>query len=197
MTTRHTANSRPHVEPDLWQSEEERQEMGELGLISEESIVLESPEPPPDRSSVETRAVQAPNVLNEAFEYAQPSSFSRALTFDVGGVSILLISGTASVDEEGQTVHVGDFRAQLWRTFRNITELLREEEMTWHDVVRTSCYLRDIERDYEAFNDIRTTFYEWLDLDPLPASTAIQARMCRTDLLVEIQAAAIKWNDSQ
>ena len=64
--------------------------------------------------------------------------------------------------------------------------------MTWHDIVRTSCYLRDIERDYGAFNEIRTAFFDWLGLDPLPASTGIQARICRSDLLVEIEAIAIR-----
>jgi enamine deaminase RidA (YjgF/YER057c/UK114 family) len=46
-------------------------------------------------------------------------------------------------------------------------------------------------RDYEDFNIIRTTFYDWLELDPLPASTGIQAGICREDLLVEIEAIAV------
>jgi enamine deaminase RidA (YjgF/YER057c/UK114 family) len=86
---------------------------------------------------------------------------------------------------------VGDFRAQCWRTYRNITELLKAEEMTWHDVVRTSCYLRDMSRDYKDFNEIRTSFYSWLGLEVLPASTGIQVTICREDLLVEIEAIAI------
>ncbi|HLP75163.1 MAG TPA: RidA family protein, partial [Bacteroidales bacterium] len=81
--------------------------------------------------------------------------------------------------------------AQLWRTYRNITNLLAAENMTWHDVVRTTNYLRDIERDYAEFNKIRTTFFRWLNLDPLPASTGIQARLCWETLLVEIEAYAV------
>ncbi len=110
-----------------------------------------------------------------------------------GGITHLLISGTASVGEEGQTVHPGDFRAQLWRTYRNITELLKSEGATWHDVVRTTCYLRDIERDYAEFNSIRNEFFRALGLDPFPASTGVQARICRSDLLVEIEAMAILY----
>jgi enamine deaminase RidA (YjgF/YER057c/UK114 family) len=108
----------------------------------------------------------------------------------MGTVDLFLISGTASIDENGATVHVGDFRAQLWRTYRNITRLLEQEGASWRDIVRTSCYLRDIERDYKDFNEIRTAFFNWLGLDPLPASTGIQARLCREDLLVEIEAIA-------
>jgi enamine deaminase RidA (YjgF/YER057c/UK114 family) len=102
-----------------------------------------------------------------------------------------LISGTASVDENGASVHVGDFRAQCRRTFLNIARLLESEGATWKDIVRTTCYLRDIERDYEAFNDERTAFYGQEALDPLPASTGIQAILCRPELLVEIEAIAM------
>ena len=170
----------------------EREEMERLGILRPSGATGPSPVHPEDRPPLERRAVSAPSVLNEAHSYQKPSSFSRALAFDVGGASMMLISGTASVDEEGNTVHVGDFRGQLWRTFRNITELLRAEDMTWKDIVRTTCYIRDIERDYEEFNEVRTQFYEWLGLDPLPASTAIQARICRSDLLVEIEAIAVR-----
>jgi enamine deaminase RidA (YjgF/YER057c/UK114 family) len=141
------------------------------------------------------KGVSAPSTLNEAYDYTKPSSFSRALRLDIKGVTILLISGTASVDENGKTVHVGDFRAQCWRTYQNITGLLEAEGATWKDVVRTTCYLRDIERDYEAFNEIRTQFFKEQQLDPLPASTGIQAILCRPDLLIEIEAIAIFESD--
>ena len=51
--------------------------------------------------------------------------------------------------------------------------------------------LRRIERDYEEFNAIRTEFFRALGLDPFPASTGIQVRLCRSDLLVEIEATAL------
>ncbi|MGD0457114.1 MAG: Rid family hydrolase [Terriglobia bacterium] len=141
------------------------------------------------------KAVSAPSTLNEAYDYPKPSSFSRALRLDIKGVTILLISGTASVDENGNTVHAGDFRAQCWRTYQNITGLLEAEGATWKDIVRTTCYLRDIERDYEVFNEIRTQFFKEQKLNPLPASTGIQAILCRPDLLVEIEAIAIFESD--
>ena len=88
-------------------------------------------------------------------------------------------------------VHVGDFRAQPRRTYDNITGLLESEGATWHDIVRTTCYLRDIDRDYAAFNEERTAFFTEQGLDPLPASTGIQAILCRPELLVEIEAIAM------
>jgi enamine deaminase RidA (YjgF/YER057c/UK114 family) len=113
------------------------------------------------------------------------------MRIDLNGLTILLISGTASIDEAGKSVHIGDFRAQMRRTLENITGLLKSEGCTWSDIVRTSCYLRDIDRDYEAFNEERTRFFEEQGLDPLPASTGIQAKLCRPELLVEIEAIAM------
>jgi 2-iminobutanoate/2-iminopropanoate deaminase len=145
---------------------------------------------------VAKKAVSAPQALNEAYCYERPSAFSRALRLDIKGVTILLISGTASVDENGVSLYEGDFRAQTWRTYQNITALLEAEGATWKDIVRTTCYLRDIERDYAAFNEIRSEFFKQQGLDPLPASTGIQAILCRPDLLIEMEAMAIFESDT-
>ena len=169
----------------------EREEMTALGIPTGDALQPPGPGSHPAGPPVEKRAMRAGSVLNEAYDYPRPSSFTRGIRFDLGDKALLLISGTASVDEAGLTKHAGDFRAQLWRTYRNISALLAAEGATWHDIVRTTCYLRDIERDYRDFNEIRTAFFGWLGLDPLPASTGIQARLCREDLLVEIEAMAV------
>jgi enamine deaminase RidA (YjgF/YER057c/UK114 family) len=140
---------------------------------------------------IEKRAVSNPAMLNEAYAEAIPKSYSRGMRIDLNGLTVLLISGTFSSDEHGNTVCVGDFRGQLRRTLDNITGLLAVEGCTWHDVVRTTCYLRDMDRDYDAFNEVRTAFFSEINLDPLPASTGVEAKLCRTDLLVDIDAIAM------
>ena len=152
---------------------------------------IEGIDPVPNRPTIPRREVHAPDVLNEAYDYPLPSSFSRGLRVELPGASMLFLSGTASVDEKGDTVHPGDFRAQCLRTYRNLTRLLAAEGASWHDIVRTTCYLRDIERDYDTFNETRTMFLSAIGVDELPASTGIQARLCRSDLLVEIEAIAV------
>lgn len=147
-------------------------------------------------ASMVKKAITNHQVLNEAYHYERPSSFSRGLRIDIGAFSILLISGTASIGPDGESLHHGDFRAQTRRTFDNITGLLAAEGATWKDIARTTCYLRDIDRDYAAFNEERTAFYQEQGLDPLPASTGIQAHLCRPELLVEIEAIAIFRNQT-
>ena len=58
-------------------------------------------------------------------------------------------------------------------------------------MVRTTCYLKDIQKTYDEFNRIRTEFYREQGLNPLPASTGIEARLCRDELLVEIEVIAM------
>jgi 2-iminobutanoate/2-iminopropanoate deaminase len=172
-------------------SQGERHELIAMGLLSTLGHVTapETVRRPTGRASVVSSGISAESVLNEAKEYG--AAFSRGLRVELGDHTLLFISGTASVNEAGETVHKGDFRAQCWRTYRNITTLLDSEGASWRDVVKCTCYLRDIERDYKDFNEVRTAFFDWLELDPLPASVGIQARLCREDLLVEIEALAI------
>ncbi|HMB40469.1 MAG TPA: Rid family hydrolase [Balneolaceae bacterium] len=190
------SNSVSYPETTLNLTPGEKDEMVKLGILSpnEDLRSFKMPDFHNERPPIAKKAVHAPNVLNEAFEYGRPSSFSRATRMEFGDYSVVLISGTASVNEEGKAEHIGNFRAQTWRTFRNISELLASENMSWHDIVRTTCYLRDIERDYKDFNEVRTQFYDWLKLNPLPASTGIQATLCWDTLLVEIEAIAVCKN---
>jgi len=53
------------------------------------------------------------------------------------------------------------------------------------------CFSQDVDRDYAVFCDIQTQFYKEMQLDSLPASTGVQSRLRRKDLLVEIEAVAV------
>ena len=186
---------RSHAGLTTARSAAEKVEMEKLEFLDGAGNPLPPTAPGPpagSRAALKKEAIHGPAVLNEAYDYPLPSSITRGISVQVkAGTTFLWISGTASVDEQGLTIHAGDFRAQCWRTWRNITELLASRGATWHDVVRTTCYLRDIERDYADFNEVRTHFMTMHGLDPVPASTGIQARLCREDLLVEVEAIAL------
>ncbi len=145
---------------------------------------------PATRTRIEKRPIEQPAVLNEAYDYRRKVSFSRGMRVELDGCVMLFISGTASVDERGESVHPGDVKAQAWRMFKNIKGLIESEGADWHDVVRTTCYLADF-RHYDEFNEVRNAFYEQEGLDPLPASTCVEARLCRPELLVETEAIVV------
>lgn len=143
------------------------------------------------------KQVSAPQVLNESYEYEKPVPFSRGLEIDLDlPAKLVILSGTASVDHEGRSIHIGDITAQARRTFDNITALLLKAGLTWQDVVKTTIYLKDIKRDYDVLNRVRNAFFREVGITLYPASTCVQAELCREELLVEIETWAIKEKKS-
>lgn len=143
-----------------------------------------------DKTRIQKSPIENKGALNEAYDYPKKVSFVRGMRVDLDNCVMLFISGTASVNEDGESTHFGDIRAQTRRTFENINALLESENADFHDIIRTTCYLADF-RHYDEFNEVRNSFYEEQGLDPLPASTCIEARICRPELLVEIEAIAM------
>jgi len=139
---------------------------------------------------IQKSPIENKSVLCEAYDYPSKVSFTRGMRVDLDNCVMLFISGTASVNERGESIHPGDVKAQTQRTLDNIAALLESEGADWHDIIRTTCYLADF-RYYDEFNEVRNEFYAAKELDPLPASTCIEARICRPDLLVEIEAIAM------
>lgn len=137
---------------------------------------------------IRKKSIHAPYFLNEPIEYGK--SFSRGMSVNLGTAMLLFISGTASIDKNGKTVHRSNFLKQVERTYRNIAALLKSEGADWHDIVKTVCYLKDM-KYYKAFNDYRNLFHREQKINPPPASVCIQTILCRPDLLIEMEATAV------
>ena len=121
------------------------------------------------------------------------AAFPRGLRVEINGpATFLFISGTASVGPQGQSLHAGDFRSQVVHTYKNIVSLLEQQNATFKDIVKFTVYLKDM-ADYDRFNECRDEFFGRMGLarDEFPASTCVEARLCRDELLVEIEALAI------
>lgn len=114
------------------------------------------------------------------------SSFSRAIEMDLSAYRYLSVSGTASIEPEGKTVHQGDVAGQIELTMKVVNALLNSREMEWNDTVRAIAYFSDI-------NDV-PLFYEFLRKNNLPKMPVAisHAMICRDDLLFEIELEAVK-----
>jgi enamine deaminase RidA (YjgF/YER057c/UK114 family) len=144
-----------------------------------------------ETTKIKVSTMHVPRVLNEAYHYEDPScAFSRGMRCELGDVTLLFLSGTASVDHRGRSVHPGNFKAQARRMYSNLTALLRSENGAWHNVVKATIFLSDM-RHYRAFNEVRTQFFKQQGLRMLPASTCVEARLCRPDLLIECELIAV------
>ena len=141
--------------------------------------------------AIETRTLHVPEAMCEAYHYDQPVPFSRGMEVRLGGARLVFVSGTASVGPDGESLHVGDFRAQARLAFENARAVLRSSGADWHHVVKSTIFLKDISRDYASFNEVRSAYFHELGLRPFPASTCVEARLCRDELLVEMELIAV------
>jgi enamine deaminase RidA (YjgF/YER057c/UK114 family) len=138
-------------------------------------------------------AVKAPRLLdiakmstpslNEAWTYG--ADFSRGLRVADANKVALYVSGTASVDEAGRTVHVGDFEAQVDRMLHNIASLLDRQGATFGNLVSGVIYLKD-PRDAPALRAMLRAH----GFDGFPCGL-VEASLCRPELLCEAEAVAV------
>lgn len=120
---------------------------------------------------------------NEATEYG--SAFSRAMSIQTTINTYIFISGTASIDEKGKTIHPDDPEKQIRRTFENIASLLAHHQANFKDIVQATAFCKDA-KDFELFESIAKE-YE-LNLDTVVQTVA---DVCRDDLLFEMDATAL------
>src|SRR5262249_46549517 len=79
-------------------------------------------------------------TLNEAWSYG--ADFSRGLRVVEANKVTLYVSGTASIDESGTTVHVGDLAAQAERMLHNIATLLAGHGASFAHVASAVVYVK-------------------------------------------------------
>jgi enamine deaminase RidA (YjgF/YER057c/UK114 family) len=121
-------------------------------------------------------------TLNEAWMYG--ADFSRGLRVVEANKVALYLSGTASVDEQGQTAHAGDLAGQVERMLTNISTLLSAQNASFSDVVTAITYLKSAE-DAPRLREM----FRAHGLDSLP-NVLVKAAVCRSDLLCEMEAIA-------
>lgn len=114
------------------------------------------------------------------------SAFSRAALWDEGSCRHLLVSGTASIDEQGATFAPGDFVAQAHRTIENVESLLCRSEMRWDDVAAATVFLKH-PQDLDAYRAVAASH----GIPDLP-SVVVVADICRPDLLFEMEVTAAR-----
>jgi enamine deaminase RidA (YjgF/YER057c/UK114 family) len=129
------------------------------------------------------RTVMTTPTLNEAPVYG--ADFSRGMRILETNKVALHISGTASLDETGKTVHVGDFEAQADRMLVNVAALLEGQGATFGDVVSAVTYVKDPMNT----ESLRQKFHE-AGFEGFP-NVLVEARVCRPDLLCETEVQAV------
>ena len=131
--------------------------------------------------------LQALDHLSHTHVYGVAFERGTALTYK--DRRHVIISGTASIDSEGEIVHKGDVLLQLDRTLENINALLARANASMDDMQHFIVYLRD-PCDVEIIRDI---LKERIGDKPF---LVVTAAVCRPSWLIEIEGVAIiPWQD--
>ena len=131
----------------------------------------------------QVKFMKALTHLNPTHEYGV--AFERGTAVDYGDRRHIFISGTASIDNHGQIVHVDDIQGQIGRTFENVSALLADAGASLEDLTHMVVYLRDI-ADYALADAYISRHY------PETPYVIVQAPVCRPGWLIEIEGIAIK-----
>jgi enamine deaminase RidA (YjgF/YER057c/UK114 family) len=94
----------------------------------------------PNGTGVSVREIPSP-LQGPAGDYG--SSFSRAAEISAPDLRSVFVSGTASIDGEGDTVHLGDAKAQVSHTFEVVGAILESRGLGFADVTRANAYFKD------------------------------------------------------
>lgn len=131
--------------------------------------------------------------INIAALPAPEASFSRAMKVTIGAVELIFVSGTASVGPDRETMHPGDFEKQARISYENVEAILRSAGMGLQDVVKWTIYLKDM-KYYDRFEKVRSAVFaeKGIQREHFPASTAVQAEICRKELLIEMECIAVR-----
>ncbi len=129
-------------------------------------------------------------VRMEALDHLSPTirygvTFERGMRIRYGDRSHLFLSGTASIDRDGNVLHVGDVRRQTERTLENINALLEPHGAGLRDLAYLVVYLRSF-KDQERVLEIMRR-----ELPPdLPVLMTL-GPVCRPAWLVEFEGVAV------
>ncbi len=113
------------------------------------------------------------------------SAFSRAMVLEESNNKLILVSGTASIDEQGKSVFLGDAAAQIRQSLNVVSALIAPEGATLQDICEATIFIKSKE-DFSVFQKV----IEQMGILKIPSVNVI-ADVCRDELLFELDAAFI------
>lgn len=108
--------------------------------------------------------------------------YSQAVKFG----NLLVTSGQIPLDPSSGEVVDGDIRVQTARVLDNLTAVLAAGGATLDQVIKTTCFLKDM-NDFAAFNEVYQTYFK----QNAPARSCVAVRTLPKDVGVEIEAMAM------
>jgi reactive intermediate/imine deaminase len=115
--------------------------------------------------------------------------FRIAQGYRVG--DLVIVSGQAAIDEQGQLVGIGDFDAQAEQAFANLRRTLEAAGSSLEKIVKVTIYLTDMS-NFPKIVELRGRHFT----EPWPADTIVGVTaLALPELEIEIEAMALADGD--
>ena len=106
----------------------------------------------------------------------------------VEGSGIIITSGQLPIEPETGEIVQGDMAAQTRQSLENVKAVLVAAGADMNDVIKTTVFLKDI-NNFAIMNSVYTEFFPE---GQYPARSAVEVARLPKDVLVEIEAIAVR-----
>lgn len=103
--------------------------------------------------------------------------------------NMIYTSGMIPIIPETGELETGDITAQAKQAISNLIALLEASGADASTVVKTTVFIKDM-NDFAKINEVYATFFK----DNYPARSCVEVARLPKDVLIEIEAVAIKKN---
>jgi 2-iminobutanoate/2-iminopropanoate deaminase len=97
--------------------------------------------------------------------------------------NLLFVSGQIPIDPKTGDLVEGDIESQAKQVLENLQAIIKAAGMTLQNVLKCSCFLKDM-GDFVKFNDVYSSFFS----ESLPARETLEVARLPKDVQVEISA---------
>lgn len=111
--------------------------------------------------------------------------YSQGIAF----ANLVFTSGQIPVDPQTGEISAG-IEAQTFQTLKNLKNVVEAGGSKKENIVKTVVYLKDM-NDFAKMNEVYANFFS----APFPARTTVEVARLPKEVLVEIEAIAIKDNE--
>ncbi|MBR3832770.1 MAG: RidA family protein [Lachnospiraceae bacterium] len=102
---------------------------------------------------------------------------------------MIFTSGVIPIIPETGELETGDIKAQANQAIGNLINLLEAAGSNADSVVKTTVFIKDM-NDFAAVNEVYATYFT----DNYPARSCVEVARLPKDVLIEIEAVALKAN---
>ncbi|WP_320035044.1 RidA family protein [Halarcobacter sp.] len=110
--------------------------------------------------------------------YNQGTSFEK----------LVFLSGQIPLNPETMEVVEGGIKEQTVKVMENLAEVLKEANSSFDNVLKTTCYLSDMD-NFVAFNEV---YAEYFKAETAPARATVAVKTLPKNVLVEVDVIAYK-----